>query len=188
MVLSSDHRRRLESLFYEAVELDPGARKALLDHRCWDDSDLRNEVESLLTSANQSLDVVEQSIQNAAQEVAAHVRTPVLVPGVRFSRYEVVSALGAGGMGEVYLVYDSQLRRNVALKLLAPELTQDERGVRRFEQEALAASALNHPNILTVHEFAEVEGTYYLASEFVEGERLRQRVRRANRESRKSRR
>jgi len=178
MVLSSDHWRRVESLFYEAVELEPAARKALLDDRCRDESDLRNEVESLLASAHQSLDVVEQSIQNAAQEVAAHVRTPVLVPGVHFSRYEVVSALGAGGMGEVYLVYDSQLRRNVALKLLAPELTQDERGVRRFEQEALAASALNHPNILTVHEFAEVEGTYYLASEFVEGETLRQRVRR----------
>ena len=178
MVLSADRWRRLESMFYEAMELEPAARKSLLDDRCRDDTDLRNEVESLLASANQSLDVVEESIQNAAHEVAANVRTPVLVPGARFSRYEVVSALGAGGMGEVYLVYDNQLRRNVALKLLAPELTWDERGVRRFEQEALAASRLNHPNILTVYEFAEVEGTYYLASEFVEGETLRQRVKR----------
>jgi len=176
MILSSDRWRLLESLFYEAVELEPAARKALLDDRCRGDSDLRNEVESLLASANQSLELVEQSVHNAAQELAANVRTPVVVPGGRFSRYEVVRALGAGGMGEVYLVYDSQLRRNVALKLLAPELTRDERGVRRFEQEALAASALNHPNILTVYEFAEVEGTHYIASEFVEGETLRQFV------------
>jgi eukaryotic-like serine/threonine-protein kinase len=173
-MVSSSHRwQRLEGLFYEAAELDAAARKAFLDQHCVGDDELRKEVESLLASADQPLDFLEKSIRDAAKEVIASKRSPVLAPGTRFSRYEVVSVLGAGGMGQVYLAHDPQLRRNVALKLLSPELTRDERGLRRFEQEARAASALNHPNILTVYEFGEVEGKYYIASEYVEGDTLR---------------
>lgn len=184
MASSSDRWRRLEGLFYEAVELDPDARKAFLDERCAEDAELRKEVESLLKSADVSssdrpLDFLQKPIQDAARNVVSIPPPLALKPGARFGRYEVLTTVGAGGMGEVYLAHDTQLRRNVALKLLARELTRDERGLRRFEQEARAASALNHPNILTVYEFGQIEGTYYIASEYVEGETLRERIKRA---------
>ncbi|HVI10352.1 MAG TPA: protein kinase [Candidatus Binatia bacterium] len=174
MASASNRWQRLEGLFYEAVELEPAARKTFLDQHCAGDNALRQEVESLLASSDQPLDFLQKSVQDAAQQVVG--KPTVLAPGSKFSRYEVVSLLGAGGMGQVYLARDTQLKRNVALKLLAPHLTRDERGLRRFEQEAQAASALNHPNILTLYEFGEWEGTYYIASEYVEGDTLRQLI------------
>src|SRR5690349_12771637 len=99
-----------------------------------------------------------------------------LAPGVRFDRYEMLSPLGKGGMGEVYLAQDTRLKRKVALKLLPTAFTQDADRVRRFEQEAQAASALNHPNIITIYEIGEVDGTHYIATEFIEGQTLRQRM------------
>src|SRR2546426_11105617 len=90
----------------------------------------------------------------------------------RISHYRIISPLGAGGMGEVYLAEDSKLDRKVALKLLPTEFTQDADRVRRFIQEAKAASALNHPNIITIYEIgeanAEAGSTHFLAIEFIE--------------------
>ena len=103
-------------------------------------------------------------------------RRTVIAPGTQLAHYEVVSKIGAGGMGEVYLAEDLSLRRKVALKMLAPELTSDERVLSRFEQEAHAASALNHPNILTIYEFGQAEGLHFIASEFVQGATLRQKL------------
>jgi TolB-like protein/Tfp pilus assembly protein PilF len=174
MATSSDRWRRLEGLFYEAVELEPASRKAFLDERCAGDDALRNDLESLLASSDQPIEFLHKPIQDAAHRVVA--KASLLAPGARFGRYEVIAAVGAGGMGEVYLARDPQLRRNVALKLLAPALTQDERALRRFEQEAYAASALNHPNILTLYEFGQVDGAHYIATEHVEGETLRERI------------
>src|SRR5713226_1638486 len=90
------------------------------------------------------------------------------------SHYRVLSPLGAGGMGEVYLAEDTKLGRKVALKLLPAQFTQDAERVRRFEREARAASALNHPNIMTVHEIDEEDGAYFIVTEFIEGQTLRQ--------------
>ncbi|HEY0405728.1 MAG TPA: protein kinase [Pyrinomonadaceae bacterium] len=101
-----------------------------------------------------------------------------IATGTRFGRYEVRSPLGTGGMGEVYLAQDTRLKRPVALKLLSAKLTQDEDRLRRFEQEACAASALNHPNIITIHEIGHEESRHFMATEFVEGETLRQRMKR----------
>jgi serine/threonine protein kinase/tetratricopeptide (TPR) repeat protein len=184
MGLSSDRWPQLEALFYEAVALDPAARKSFLDDHCGSDAALRQEVESLLASADQPIDFLEKPIQAAAQKMVANPRGRALQPGTRFARYEIISVAGAGGMGEVYLARDTQLKRNVALKLLAPELTRDERGLRRFEQEAQAASALNHPNILTVYEFGEVDGMHYIATEFIDGETLRKHIKRGRIENR----
>src|SRR5438132_7121541 len=92
------------------------------------------------------------------------------------SHYRIVSQLGAGGMGEVYLAEDTKLDRKVALKLLPAQFTQDEDRVRRFMQEAKAASALNHPNIITIYEIGEVDGIHYIATEFIDGQTLRQQV------------
>src|SRR5690348_18466238 len=95
----------------------------------------------------------------------------------RIGRYEIYSQLGAGGMGEVYLAQDTKLDRKVALKVLSHDLTDQDR-VRRFVQEAKAASALNHPNILTIYEIDEVDSEQFIATEFIEGETLRDRIRR----------
>jgi serine/threonine-protein kinase len=99
-----------------------------------------------------------------------------LFSGTRLGRYEIRSKIGAGGMGEVYLAHDPQLRRLVALKILPSEFMQSENRLRRFEQEAYAASALNHPNIITIHEIGKTESLHYIVTEYVEGESLRQHM------------
>ena len=99
----------------------------------------------------------------------------------KIGRYEICSKLGAGGMGEVYLANDTKLDRKVALKILHSEMVNDQTGdrVRRFVQEAKAASALNHPNILTIYEIDEIDAEHFIATEFVDGETLRDRIRSA---------
>src|SRR5262245_20025884 len=92
------------------------------------------------------------------------------------SRYRILEKLGSGGMGDVYLAEDKRLGRKVALKLLAEELTQNRDRLNRFDQEAYAASALNHPNILTIYELGDEDGRHYIATEFVDGETLRKRL------------
>ena len=99
-----------------------------------------------------------------------------IAPNTQLDHYEILSPLGKGGMGEVYLAHDARLGRNVALKLLPAEFTQAADRVRRFEQEAKAASALNHPNILTIYEIGATDHTHFIATEYIEGETLRQRL------------
>jgi eukaryotic-like serine/threonine-protein kinase len=178
--------RRIEELFHAALDLEPQARPPFLQQACGDDIDLIKEVESLLDSSNKTMDFVPQAVLEVAHKMSAedphNVPTGVqsgifkatIAAGTQLAHYKVISMLGAGGMGEVYLAVDLQLRRKVALKMLAPELTGDEHGLQRFEQEARAASALNHPNILTVYEFRQADGLRFIASEFVEGTTLRQ--------------
>src|SRR5581483_8194755 len=100
----------------------------------------------------------------------------MLATNSTISHYRIVSKLGAGGMGEVWLAEDARLDRKVALKLLPAEFTRDEDRVRRFVQEAKAASALNHPNIITIYEIGEVDGAHYIATEFIDGQTLRQQM------------
>src|SRR5687767_6079187 len=96
--------------------------------------------------------------------------------GKRLGRYEIRSLLGVGGMGEVYLAQDTQLMRHVALKLLPPEFTLNEERLNRFKQEAFAASALNHPNILTIYEVGSEDDVHFIATEFIDGISLRERM------------
>src|SRR5207247_8781791 len=91
------------------------------------------------------------------------------------SRYRILERIGSGGMGEVYLAEDSKLGRKVALKLLAEEVTQNRDRLSRFDQEAYAASALNHPNILTIYEMGDEGGRHFIATEFIDGVTLRKR-------------
>jgi len=173
---SSDHWRRLEGLFYQALELNPEARAEFLDQSCGEDTELRKEVEALLASAEKNTDFLSKPVLDAAQQIMKDSPHESIGPGSILAHYKIISMLGAGGMGEVYLAEDMRLRRKVAIKMLAPELTRDERGLRRFEHEAHAASALNHPNILTIHEFGQADGMRFIAAEFIEGETLRQRL------------
>ncbi len=98
----------------------------------------------------------------------------MLEAGTRLGSYEIVASIGAGGMGEVYRAKDLKLGRDVAIKVLPKEFASDPERLRRFEQEARAASALNHPNIITIHDIGEQDGTHYIAMELVEGKTLRQ--------------
>src|SRR6476646_4914016 len=99
-----------------------------------------------------------------------------LSPRTRLGRYEILSHIGAGGMGEVYLAQDTELERAVALKILPESATSDELSMRRFVQEAKAASALNHPNILTIHEIGQSANIKFMATEFIEGVTLTERM------------
>src|SRR5436189_2814337 len=96
--------------------------------------------------------------------------------GIQIGHYEVISLLGAGGMGEVYLAKDTRLRRHVALKLLPSDLRLSKDRLLRFEQEAYAASALNHPNILTIYEIGQTNERPFIAAEYIDGVTLRQRM------------
>src|SRR5438045_5315485 len=100
-----------------------------------------------------------------------------LEAGAKLGRYEIRSKIGKGGMGEVYRAYDPKLRRDVAIKILPSDFAADRDRLARFEREAHAAGALNHPNIITIHEISEVDGRPYIATEFVEGLTLRRRLR-----------
>ncbi len=98
--------------------------------------------------------------------------------GTKFGRYEICKPLGAGGMGEVYLAEDKRLDRKIALKILPESLAQDDERMQRFVREAKSASALNHPNIITIHEIGESHNTHFIATEYIEGETLRERLKR----------
>ncbi len=134
--------------------------------------ELRIEVERLLASYDS-----EFMEQPAVAEVAELVVPGELGNGRQLGRYTVLRSIGKGGMGEVYLAEDSRLSRQVALKVLPEEFAADTDRLSRFEQEAKAASALNHPNILTIFEFAEEEGSHFIVSEYVDGQTLRRKIR-----------
>ncbi len=173
---AADNWRRVEELFHAALDLDAEGRSAFLEQACGPDLFLRKEVESLLNSADKPVDFLPQAVFEIAKRVNEEDRPKPVPLGTQLSHYTIISMLGEGGMGQVYLAEDLQLRRKVALKMLSSRLTGDERGLRRFEQEAYAASALNHPNILTIYEFGQAGGLHYIASEFVDGITLRQRM------------
>ena len=156
--------QKVKSIFNSAVELPPEDRDAYLAEACGRDDGLRREVEKLLDSYRSEF------MEAPADENTNNSR---LAPGTKLGRYEIVDLLGVGGMGEVYLAKDGQLDRKVAIKILNTKYESQEQNIQRFIQEAKAASALNHPNILTIHEIGETETSHYIVSEFVDGHRLR---------------
>ena len=171
----SERWQQVNELFNVAVELEPTRRAAFLDASCSGDQTLRRDVESLLESDEFEWELIETPALEVAAPLFADDQ-PQLTPGQALAHYQIVSLLGRGGMGEVYLANDKKLNRKVALKLLPVDFTTNADRVRRFQREAQAASALNHPNILTIYELGEVDGQQYIATEFVDGETLRERM------------
>ena len=159
-------------LFHSALEREPSQRAAFLDQACAGDESLRKEVEALIAAHDRAGSFIEAPAFAVAGEMLRGDEGQLL-PGRAFGSYEIVATAGAAGMGEVYLARDTRLHRNVALKLLPTDFTKDKERVRRFQQEARAASALNHPNIITIHEIGEAEGRHFIATEFIDGETLR---------------
>ena len=162
-----DRFHRLEELFQQSIELPESERPEFLAKSCGDDLELRREVEALLASANHADDFIEQPLRQAA--AAWSENQAAFPPGTRLGHYDIVSLVGSGGMGRVYLARDLKLGRKVALKTLADDLIYDAAALRRFEEEARAASALNHPNILTIYEVDQKDRTHFIVSEFVDG-------------------
>jgi serine/threonine protein kinase len=124
----------------------------------------------LLISKNQ---INSQSFSIEINSARILVNSSMLQSAKQIGRYKILSPIGAGGMGEVFLAEDTSLARRVALKILPVDVAQDPERLRRFVQEAKVASALNHPNIITIHEIGETEETYFIVTEYIEGETLR---------------
>ncbi len=165
---------KVKEVFHKALQLDSGERDRFLDEACVADLEMRLEVESLLISLAEAKSFLEKPVLAEPREPATEWQ---FEPGRLISHYKIVSPIATGGMGEVYLAEDQQLRRQVALKILPEEMTANSDRIRRFQREAEAISALNHPNILTIFEFGADGGIHILASEFVKGETLRTRLR-----------
>jgi eukaryotic-like serine/threonine-protein kinase len=174
--MTRERWKRLDTLFHHALELQGEERSAFLAKACGADQQLREEVERLIAAHEREGSFIDSPIFEQTAELAVDGRAEAPV-GHSFGHYKVISLLGRGGMGEVFLAEDIRLERNVALKVLPAAFTQNPDRVRRFEREAKTASALNHPNILTIHEIGKAstaaDGAHYIVSEFVEGETLR---------------
>jgi serine/threonine protein kinase len=166
---------QVKEIFQSVVDLAPGERSAFLANACGEDEALRREVESLIAAHEKDGSFIDSPAYEAAAESILDEKTE-LRPGQVVGAYEILSFISRGGMGEVYLARDTRLGRKVALKFLPSAFTKDHERLRRFEQEARAVSALNHPNILTIHEVGEVDGRHFLATEYVDGQTLRQRL------------
>ena len=172
--MTPERWQQIKQIFNSAVKYDESERATFLAQACRSDARLREEVESLIASHERDGSFIdspaykrlELSLEDNAE----------LKPGEQVGSYLITSFLGQGGMGQVYLANDTRLNRKVAVKLLPSSVTTDIDRLRRFEQEARAASALNHPNIITIYEVCEHASTLMIVNEFVEGETLRHRL------------
>src|SRR5262249_34493144 len=151
--------RQAGQLYHDALNLERERRAAFLEVACGSDQELRREVESLLASHERAGKFLEgPALVDQPQ--------PASLVGRTIGCYRMVAPIGAGGMGEVYLAQDTRLGRNVALKLLPKDLGRDPERVVRFEREARAASALNHPNIVTIYDIGVAEEGRFIVMEF----------------------
>jgi Tol biopolymer transport system component len=172
--MTPERWQKVKEIFHSALQHEADKRSVFLSNACGSDELLRQEVESLISAHQKGGSFIDSPAFEAAAELI--VDEGKLKAGQTLGSYEVLSFVSRGGMGEVYLAQDKRLGRKVALKLLASQFTKDSDRLRRFEQEARAASALNHPNIITIYEIREANSTLMIATEFVEGETLRQRL------------
>ena len=177
MKMDKQRWQQIETLYHAALERAPGERAAFLADACADDSGLLREVEELLRYDG----TADRFMQDNALAVAAQAlepnelsqTAPQLFPGQGIGAYKILALLGRGGMGVVYRARDERLRREVAIKVLPASFAHDADRLRRFEQEAHATSALNHPNILTIYDIGAHEGAPFIVTELLEGEELR---------------
>jgi serine/threonine protein kinase/Tol biopolymer transport system component len=171
--------QKVITIFQSAIKLAPEEKTAFLKKECGEDLELRRKVEQLLDTKNRNIldePTMTQSFEVLAKDETKGEPTKIIPENqnyIQFGNYKIIHKIDAGGMGEVYLARDQKLERKVALKILSPKFTNNQHYLKRFKQEARAASALNHPYILTIYEFGEnAEGVHFIASEFVEGETL----------------
>jgi eukaryotic-like serine/threonine-protein kinase len=172
--MTPERWQQIDKLLEQALEQEPVRRNLFLDRACSGDDELRREVETLLAAHDRGGGLLSSpAVVTATQKPAD---SPQSLFGQSLSHYQILSRLGEGGMGIVYKARDTHLDRFVAIKVLPPELVADPDRKRRFVQEAKAASALNHPNIITIHDIASENGRDFIVMEFIEGKTLDQLI------------
>jgi len=173
--MTPERWQQISQLYQAALDQEAADRSKFISSACADDLELRREVESLIKAHEQAGSfIAEPALRSAAKLLAKDQKSSLI--GTTLAHYRIESILGAGGMGEVYLALDVRLNRKVALKLLPATFLNYANQLGRFEQEARAASALNHPNIITIHEIGEVDGRHFIVTEFLDGETLREHM------------
>jgi serine/threonine protein kinase/Tol biopolymer transport system component len=172
--MSTDRWQTIKKIFEDALELPAEERPAFLNRVCAGQPEDRAEVESLLSSLDEADDFLDRPAMGEVADLIAG-KPATFAEGQQLGQYRVERSIGAGGMGEIYLATDERLDRQVALKLLPAKFGSDADRARRFTQEARAASALNHPNIITIYEIDETEShQLFIATEYIQGQTLRQ--------------
>ena len=179
--MNTERFKKIEEIYNAAVEISPENRALFLKNECGDDFELKNEVELMLSFENSSGNFIDKHPEKLAAEIFLGRETKPDFVNQQIGRYKIRKILGEGGMGTVYLAEDTRLGRKVALKMLLPEMIRNKEHVRRFMHEARSASALNHPNILTVYEIDEFsapdsETIHYISTEFVDGKTLHELI------------
>ena len=170
--MTPERWQKVDEVLQAALDLPAAERAALLAETCTGDPELQREALSLITAHDEAGDFLEAPALETDAEILLEADEPIREIGP----YKVVSRLGRGGMGEVFLAQDRRLGRMVALKTLPPYFVSDDERLRRFQNEARAASALNHPNILTIYEVGESDSTHFIAAEYIEGHTLRELI------------
>src|SRR5437868_5478508 len=173
--MNAERWQKIKGLFDAAVELDAKKRAKFLAKACACDDELRAEIEKMIDSSEGSESFLESPAAAAVADLILDSDAK-LSPGQTIAHYEIEKQIGVGGMGEVYLAKDKRLDRSVAVKVLNREYSTNDANLERFTREAKAASALNHPNILVIHEIGESGNTSYIVSEFIKGKTLREVV------------
>ncbi|MGH9801223.1 MAG: protein kinase domain-containing protein, partial [Blastocatellia bacterium] len=174
--MSPERWQQIERLYHDAMDRAPDERAAFLNQSCAEDNELRREVESLLASHDQAASFIEKPPEDIVAGMMAEKRSVI---GRTLGHYRIISLLGAGGMGEVYRARDLRLERDVAVKILPETLADNSDALHRFEREAKAVAALSHPNILSIFDFGTEAGVSYAVTELLEGETLRERLKRS---------
>jgi serine/threonine protein kinase len=170
--MTPERYHQIGRIFQTARALGPTERTTFLDLACENDAELRREVEELIASEQAAGDFLSATAVQVAAETLANETSGITRRTI--GHYQLISRLGKGGMGEVYLANDTRLDRKVAIKLLPAAFTAAPDLIRRFQREAKAASALYHPNIVTIYETGEEDGAHFIVAEFVEGRTLRE--------------
>jgi eukaryotic-like serine/threonine-protein kinase len=171
-----DPWEQVQQVFDAALQRPPEKRQEFLDQECGSNQELRREVESLLAAHDESGSFMAQpAVAGMAQML--HQATSRFQPGDTLGAYKILDLVGRGGMGEVYRARDTRLKRDVAIKVLPQDFAADQERLRRFEQEARSAAALNHPNIISVHDMGTADGSPYIVSELLDGQNLREILR-----------
>ncbi|MFN2514585.1 MAG: protein kinase [Pyrinomonadaceae bacterium] len=174
-VMTPERWQEVEEVLQGALDRPRQDRASFLAQACGQDDELKDEAKSLIDAYDEAGDFIEQpAIAHDAQVLVGD--NPDENIGRELGPYKITERLGGGGMGEVYLAFDGRLDRLVALKILPAYFASDDKRMRRFQGEARAASALNHPNILTIHEVGEFEGVPFIATEFIDGQTIRELI------------